>query len=211
MAADATTTDQDLTVQMSSRSARTRAALVDAVLARLRADGAFTTEPVAADAAVSVATVYNRFPDGRDGLLAAAFDRSLDRVVEASVGPLTIEHLLDHGLEATLGAMVEGLADAFVDEVLVFRAALARLPESRTIRDTYRRHEATARAANRRFVELGRAAGRIVDGDSDELADLLLVLGQGVNNPVLLGSSDRGPLCTHLTAALVAVLSPEAP
>ena len=107
--------------------------------------------------------------------------------------------------------MVEGLADAFVDEVLVFRAALARLPESRTIRDTYRRHEATARAANRRFVELGRAAGRIVDGDSDELADLLLVLGQGVNNPVLLGSSDRGPLCTHLTAALVAVLSPEAP
>ncbi|MED6328496.1 MAG: hypothetical protein VYD46_05685, partial [Actinomycetota bacterium] len=81
MAADATTTDQDLTVQMSSRSARTRAALVDAVLARLRADGAFTTEQVAADAAGSVAPVSNRFPDGRAGVLAAAGDRSLGRVV----------------------------------------------------------------------------------------------------------------------------------
>ncbi len=195
----------------TARAERTREALVDAVLARLRTDGAFTTEQVAADAEVSVATVYNRFPDGRDGLLAAAFDRSLARVVAASDGPLTVEHLLDHGLEATLAAMVEGLVEAFVDEALVFRAALARLPESRAIRDAYRGHEATSRAVNRRFVELGQAAGRVSDGDPGELADLLLVVGQGVNNPVLLGAADRGPLCAHLTAALVAVLSPEDP
>jgi len=194
----------------TARSARTRVALVDAVLARLRVDGAFTAEQVAAAAEVSVATVYNRFPDGRDELLAAAFDRSLDRVVKVSIAPLNVEHLLDHGLEATLATMVEGLADAFAEEAFVFRAALARLPESRAIRDVYRSHQATARVANRRFVELGQAAGRVAAGDPDELVDLLLVVGQGVNNPVLLGAADRAPLCAHLTAALLAVLSPKA-
>ena len=190
------------------RAARTRAALVEATLARLRSDGSFTAEQVATDAGVSVATIYNRFPDGRDGLLAAAFDRALDGVVEASTRPLTAEHLLDHGLAGTMTALVDGLCEAFSADALVMRAALARLPESRSLRDAYRRHEATARVANRRFVELGQAAGRIADGDPDELADLLVVLGQGINNPVLLGATDRGRLCARLADALVAVLDP---
>ena len=190
------------------RAARTRAALVEATLARLRSDGSFTAEQVATDAGVSVATIYNRFPDGRDGLLAGAFDRALDGVVEASTRPLTAEHLLDHGLSGTMTALVDGLCEAFSADVLVMRAALARLPESRSLRDAYRRHEAAARVANRRFVELGQAARRIADGDPDELADLLIVLGQGINNPVLLGATDRGRLCARLADALVAVLDP---
>ena len=190
------------------RAARTRAALVEATLVRLRSDGSFTAEQVATDAGVSVATIYNRFPDGRDGLLAGAFDRALDRVVEASTRPLTAEHLLDHGLAGTMAALVDGLCEAFSADALVMRAALARLPESRSLRDAYRRHEAAARVASRRFVELGQAAGRIADGDPDELADLLVVLGQGINNPVLLGATDRGRLCTRLADALVAVLDP---
>ena len=190
------------------RSARTRAALVEATLARLRSDGSFTAEQVATDAGVSVATIYNRFPDGRDGLLAGAFDRALDGVVEASTRPLTAEHLLDHGLAGTMTALVDGLCEDFSADALVMRAALDRLPESRSLRDAYRRHEATARVANRRFVELGQAAGRIAAGDPDELADLLVVLGQGINNPVLLGATDRGRLCARLADALVAVLDP---
>ena len=190
------------------RSERTRRVVVDATVARLRSEGAFTVEQVAADVGVSVATIYNRFPDGRDGLLAGAFDRALDGVVEASTRPLTAEHLLDHGLAGTMTALVDGLCEAFSADALVMRAALARLPESRSLRDAYRRHEATARVANRRFVELGQAAGRIADGDPDELADLLVVLGQGINNPVLLGATDRGRLCARLADALVAVLDP---
>tara|TARA_B100000470_G_C19759468_1_gene377645 strand:- start:637 stop:1302 length:666 start_codon:yes stop_codon:yes gene_type:complete len=194
---------------LTSRSTRTRAALVEATLIRLRTDGSFTAEQVAADAGVSVATIYNRFPDGRDGLLAAAFDRALDRVVAASTGPLTAEYLLDHGLAATMRALVDGLAEAFADEALVMRAALARLPESRVLREAYRRHESTARDANRRFIGLGQAAGLIGPGDPDELADLLVVFGQGINNPVLLGASDRGRLRARLAAAMVAALSPD--
>ena len=201
--------DETQTDAPTGRSARTRASLIEATLARLRADGSFTAEQVAADAGVSVATIYNRFPDGRDGLLAAAFDRSLDRVVAASTGTLTADHLLDHGLDGTMRAMVDGLAAAFADEALVMRAALARLPEIQALREAYRRHEATAREVNRRFVELCQAAGRIGDGDPDLMADVLIVLGQGINNPVVLGATDRGRLRARLAAAMVAALSPD--
>jgi AcrR family transcriptional regulator len=163
---------------------------------------------VATDAGLSVATIYNRFPDGRDGLLAAAFDRSLDRVVGASVETLTVENLLDNGLNSTMCTLVEELADIFADEALVMRVALARLPESRLLRETYRRHEEIARQANRRFIELGQIANQISDGDPDELADLLIVLGQGINNPLVLGAKDRGQLCDRLAAAMVSALSP---
>ena len=192
------------------RSERTRRVVVDATVARLRSEGAFTVEQVAADVGVSVATIYNRFPEGRDGLLAAAFDSALDRLVSAGA-VLTVEHLLDHGLQATIRAMVDGLVAVFTDEALVMRSALARLPESRVLRESYRRHEADARSRNHRFVQLGQAAGRIADGDTAELADVLVVMGQGLNNPVLLGSSHRGRLVEHLTAALVAVLEPGGP
>jgi len=40
---------------------------------------------------------------------------------------------------------------------------------------------------------------------------VVLVVGQGVNNPVLLGSTRRERLIDHLTEALVAVLAPERP
>tara|TARA_B110000438_G_scaffold250481_1_gene254369 strand:+ start:1014 stop:1556 length:543 start_codon:yes stop_codon:yes gene_type:complete len=176
----------------------------------LRTDGSFTAEQVATDAGVSVATIYNRFPDGRDGLLAAAFDQSLERVVGASVETLTVENLLDNGLDRTMCTLVEELADVFTDEALVMRVALARLPESRLLRDIYRRHETIARQANRRFIELGQVANRISDGDADELADLLIVLGQGVNNPLVLGAADRRRLCARLSAVMVAALSPMA-
>ncbi len=192
------------------RSERTRRVVVDATVVRLRSEGAFTVEQVAADVGVSVATIYNRFPEGRDGLLAAAFDSALDRLVSAGA-VLTVEHLLDHGLEATVRAMVDGLVAVFTDEALVMRSALARLPESRVLRESYRRHEADARSRNHRFVQLGQAAGRIADEDTAELADVLVVMGQGLNNPALLGSSHRGRLVEHLTAALVAVLEPGGP
>ncbi len=194
---------------VNSRSQRTRDRLVDATVVRLREDGSFTTEQVADDAGVSVATVYNRFPGGRDELLAGALDRALARLVAVGAATTTIEHLLDEGLGCVAHSLVEGLADMFADEALVMRTALARLPESRLLRDCYRVHEAESRRINRRFVELGQAAGRIGAGDPDTLADVLVVLGQGVNNPVLLGAADRAPLVDRLAAAVVAVLAPQ--
>ena len=191
----------------TGRAERTREALIDATVAALREDGNFTTEQVADAAGVSVATVYNRVPEGRDGLLAAALDRALARLVAVTAGALEVERLLDDGLECVVGALVDGLVEVFDGEALVLRSALARLPESRLLRDSYRHREAEARELNRRFVELGQAAGRIGAGDPDELADALVVLCQGLNNPVLLGHHDRRALTTRLSAAMVALLS----
>ena len=146
---------------MTPRAERTREALIDATVAALREDGSFTTEQVAGLAGVSVATVYNRIPEGRDGLLAGALDRALFRLVAVTAEALTVEHLLDEGLECVMVALVDGLVGVFDEEALVLRSALARLPESRLLRDAYRHREAEARESNRRFVELGQAAGRI--------------------------------------------------
>ena len=193
---------------MTPRAERTREALIDATVAALREDGSFTTEQVAGLAGVSVATVYNRIPEGRDGLLAGALDRALFRLVAVTAEALTVEHLLDEGLECVLVALVDGLVGVFDEEALVLRSALARLPESRLLRDAYRHREAAARESNRRFVELGQAAGRIGAGDTDEMADALVILGQGLNYPVLLGHDDRPALAARLSAAMVALLSP---
>ena len=193
---------------MTPRAERTREALIDATVAALREDGSFTTEQVAGLAGVSVATVYNRIPEGRDGLLAGALDRALFRLVAVTAEALTVEHLLDEGLECVMVALVDGLVGVFDEEALVLRSALARLPESRLLRDAYRHREAEARESNRRFVELGQAAGRIGAGDTDEMADALVVLGQGLNNPVLLGHDARPALAARLLAAMGALLSP---
>ena len=192
---------------MTSRAERTREVLIDATVAALREDGSFTTEQVAGMAGVSVATVYNRVPEGRDGLLAGALDRALARLVAVTAAALDVEHLLDDGLECVMGALVDGLVKVFDEEELVLRAALARLSESRLLRDSYRHREAEARELNRRFVELGQSAGRIGAGDPYELADALVVLGQGLNNPVLLGHDDSPALAALLSAAMVALLS----
>ena len=92
---------------------------------------------------------------------------------------LTVEHLLDHGLQATIRAMVDGLVAVFTDEALVMRSALARLPESWVPREAYRRYEADARSRNHRFVPLGQADGRIADEETVEQADVQVEKRQG--------------------------------
>lgn len=201
-------TDDTLVLRSPGRAERTRRALAAAALNRLRADGSFTTEEVAADAGVSLATVYNRFPEGRDGLMAAAFDAVLDRVVEVT-GLLGVERLLEDGLEQVATDLLEGLATVFEEESRVMRAALAQLSESQTLRHAYRDHEAQALVIITRFIRLGQVAGRVATGDPDELAVAVLVFGQGLNNPTLLGSTKRPQVVARLSALLTSMLSPE--
>ncbi len=201
-------TDDTLVLRSPGRAERTRRALAAAALNRLRADGSFTTEEVAADAGVSLATVYNRFPEGRDGLMAAAFDAVLDRVVEVT-GLLGVERLLEDGLEQVATDLLEGLVTVFEEESRVMRAALAQLSESQTLRHAYRDHEAQTLVIITRFIRLGQAAGRIATGDPEEMAVAVLVLGQGLNNPALLGGTKRPQVMARLSDLLTLMLSPE--
>jgi hypothetical protein len=95
-------------------------------------------------------------------------------------------------LSATGGAnrfwldVVDDLVEFFGREHLVFRSALARLPEHRPLRQSYRRAERRMLDVLRRFVVAGQADGLVACGDPDQLATTLLVVAQGCNNPRLL-------------------------
>ena len=175
---------QRLRQPSGSRSQRTRSSLVNAAHDRIAATGDLSPEQVARDAGVATATFYAHFAS-KDEAIAAALDIALTDVNGRGTNVLTIEHLLDHGLAATIQAALTGGVAGFREQHRVFRLALSRLPHDRSIRDVYRRHEHEAQRLLRRFMELAMAADQIRRGDLEAMTAVLLVTLQGLNNPLL--------------------------
>jgi len=193
------------------KSQRTRAALAAATAAEIAKSGSFTAERVAARAGTSPATFYAHFAS-KDGALVAAFSRVMDELLAMIDRELSLERLLEQGLAAVCRQLVEEGVSFFTEQALVFRVALARVPESRELRDVYREHERAAQARYLRFVELGQAAGCVRRSDPEPLALAFLVLTEGLNNPKLLAAS-HGAGATRasldeLARALEQLLSP---
>ena len=194
-----------------TKAERTRATLAAATRDELAATGAFTAERVAARAGTSPATFYAHFPT-KDEALVAAFGLVLDELVSRTNAVLGIERLLDDGLSATCAALVTELVGVFSADALVFRVALARLHDSRALRELYRRSEAASLDHLEQFVLRGQAAGLLTGGSAGQVAELVLVLCQGVNNPRLLRArrnrADRA-LTDGWAAALHHALAPD--
>jgi len=167
-----------------SRSRRTRASLVASAHASIAQAGDLSPERVARAAGVATATFYAHFAS-KDEAIAAVLDLALTDVNGRGTQVLTIEHLLDHGLHATIRSALTGGVAGFREQHRVFRLALSRLPHDRSIRDVYRRHEQEAHTTLRRFLELAAAAGQIRRGELDAMTSVLLVTLQGLNNPLL--------------------------
>lgn len=191
------------------RVERTGRRLVGATREEIAATGSFTAERVATRAGLSPATFYDYFPT-KDAALAAAFASVLDDLVVFVDGAFGVERLLEEGLERWCGQIVREAAGFFGRHTLVFRSALARMPESKALRDTFREHERVVFDRYRRFLELGRRAGRIRGGDHEALARTLLVLTQGLNNPLVLGREPDDPVFEELGRTLCACLAPVA-
>lgn len=196
----------------AGKPARTHRALVEATRAELEATGGrFSGEAVAARAGMAPATFYAYFPS-KDEALAAALDDVLGRLVDVTLAELQVDALLDGGVEAVARRAVTVSLEVFVTSAVVFRVALARLPESRTIRDVYRHHQAEARAAMERFLRLGAVAGKLTTDDPAVVTTALLVLFQGLNNPLLLQRGrDASPVVDQLVAAVAGVLRGDRP
>ena len=173
-------------------------ALVDAVHAELRATGTCTAERVAAVAGCSEATYYAHFPT-KDDAVAEAFGRALDALDELSRRVFIRDELLAAGPAAVATRVERGLVRYFRAESLVFRAALARLPEHRGIRERYRQTERTVIAHLRDVLGPGP--------DLDSRAEAALVVAQGVNNPRLLRAPASDPVHARVAAALAAALA----
>lgn len=189
------------------KARRTYDTLVQATQEEIVATGALKPEGVAARAGMGTATFYAYFAAKEDAL-AATLDRALEELVTRCEPVLGIEHVLDAGLRGALRDTVHACLDVFRDHALVFRLALASLPQSRAIRQAYRARQEEAEVLVRRAVELGTAAGRVREGDAGVLATTVLVILQGLNNPLLLVRPDDDPVVEAVVDALTGLLEP---
>lgn len=192
-----------------TRKARTTyEAIIASTREILRTRGVLSPELIAEHAGVSPATFYTYF-SSKDAVLAAAFDATLAAMTFDLDEVLSIEALLEDGLDTTMQALVRRIVRGFSHDARIFRLAISRLPESETIRQVYRHHEELILALLERFIRLGAAAGRIRRGGAtDVMAAVLLVTIQGYQNPLILRPGS-GPVTEELAGMLLALLRPE--
>lgn len=202
-------TETEGTAQPSQpgKAERTRQGLVEATYEEISETGSFTAERVARRAGTSVATFYVYLPT-KDAGLTAAFKRVMQELVEVVESQLDVEPLLEYGLEKVVASFIEASVAFFSTRSLVLRCGLAKLPESRDLRNVYREYESVAYEHFTRFVALGQAAGRIRSGSGPELARTFMVLSQGLNNPLVLDGEGRERLLLDLTRVMVLCLEP---
>lgn len=169
------------------RGQATREALLEAMASEISTSGfdGATSTSVAAQAGVATGTFYAYFTD-KHAALAALFAQRLDELIRKAATVFTADHLLDHGMAATMRAAVDVVADHYRDHAPVLRAALARIPADDRLRGIYwGRHERSATLIAQ-FIRRGTAAGMVRrDQTADVLAHTLLILTQSLLHPVV--------------------------
>ncbi|MDG2333265.1 MAG: TetR/AcrR family transcriptional regulator [Myxococcota bacterium] len=191
-----------------SKTQRTRARLVAATRDEIAEAGSFTAERVANRAGTSVATFYIHLPT-KDDALTATFGEVMDELVRVVEASLTRERLELQGLEVLSREFVDASLAFFGERSPIFRLALARMPEHRPLREVYRAHEAKAFSLYAGFIESGQSAGLLRAGDATVLTRSLLVLSQGLNNPLALGLEAEDSLRDELARLVIALLAPQ--
>jgi AcrR family transcriptional regulator len=190
-----------------TKAQRTHRSLVEATRAVVTETGSFNADLVADRAGVAPATFYVYFPS-KDEALGAALDDVLHELIGRTLGAFTLERILDDGLRAAVEAAVDEALAVFTSSAVVMRLALARLPESRTIRHVYRDHQRRAAAELQRVLERAAKAGHVTGDDAASLTLALMVFLQGLNNPVLLGRARDDRVVARLVDAAVYLLEP---
>jgi len=191
----------------TKRSRRTRADLARATHDVLTRNGTVNADAIAAAAGVSTATFYSHF-ESHDDALAAALDISLTAVVGVVERLFHIEVLIENGLSAAIDDLVSGMHEVFRGETLVMRAALARLPLHQPTREAYRAHEARSLDHLTRQIGLGQKAGILRAGTPDRRATSLLIVLQGIHNPLLIKKRIDPLISSDLHRTIHALLSP---
>lgn len=196
------------TSELLPKAQRTRLRLVEAVRDEIQESGGFTAEVAARRASSSPATFYNHFESKQDALMAA-YAALMDDLVAFTREQLQIERLLDVGLERFVADWVLAVAAFFRTNSRVFRSAQAALPNSRAMRDIFREREAMALECYTRFVRFGQAARVIRSGDTDTIAQVLMVTSEGWNHRSVLSMHEGDALHAELRNSIVRMLAPE--
>ncbi len=190
----------------TKRATRTRAELAQAAHDEIARTGSLDASAIANSAGVSTATFYTHF-DTHDDAISAALDIALADVVGVAQRHFHIEALVERGLDAVIDDLLRETHAVFQAEGLVMRIALARLAHHRAIRDTYRRHETISYDHLTRHIELAQKAGLVGAGNPAHRATSLLVLTQGINNPLLTRQKLNNEIATQLRRAMIAALA----
>jgi len=175
---------------LSRKASQTHSRLLTATVEEICEKGTFAAETVAERSGTSTATFYVYFPS-KDVALAAAFDAVLERMTDMVEDELQIEKLLTRDLEQVCHDFIGAALAYFRAHSLIFRLALAELPHSKPLRQSYRRVENKVLEQYANFITLGQKAGMVKKGDVGAMATTLLILTQGLNNPVAIGRTSR--------------------
>lgn len=184
------------TVPTTRKTRATVQRLIDATRESVRRNGVLLPEAVADAAGVSPATLYTYF-GSKDALLAAAFNTALGEIGEEVSRILSIEKLLDDGLESVTRRLVRTVVKHFTQDARVVRLAIARLPDSPEMVEVYKRRGDEQLAMIGRFVRHGMAAGKLRKGDVSVLARAVMVQLQGLQNPLVL-QAGSGPVVDEI-------------
>lgn len=191
----------------STRKTRaTHSGLIFATREVVRRTGTVAPEQVAEAAGVSSATLYSYF-GSKDLLLAAAFDAALDDINQSTASILSVERLLENGWENTARALVRSVVRRFTHDARLVRLAVARLADSQEVRHIYRKRQEEAQSTIQKFIRLGGTAGKLRSGEDDVLAKAMLVLLQGLQNPLVL-QPGAGPIVDEIAGAVFRLLAP---
>lgn len=192
---------------MTKRSKRTRSALAQAVHQQLSNDGLLDVRSATAAAGVSEATFYAHFAS-HDNAIAAALDLALVQIVGVAELHFGVDEIRRIGLEAHVGQLVIKSHAVFAAEGSVLRTSLARLSHHREIGEVYLRHEIRSHEHICAEIELAQAEGLITHGRPEPRATALLVLLQGINNPLLTRRELDHVVAERLVRSIVALLEP---
>jgi AcrR family transcriptional regulator len=199
---------QDAVLRPGGKTDRTRLRLVAAIREEYAASGAFTADLVARRAGSSQATFYNHFAS-KEEALNAAFSAAMNDLVDMVTSQLQIERVLDVGLNRFASEWVLACVGFFRTNSVVFSAAQMQFPGSARLREVYRDRELAAFEKYQRFVRLGQAAHTIRTGDASEIANVMMIVSQGYNNPAILRMNPDDGLHVQLTRVVVKMLAPE--
>ena len=195
------------TVPATRKTKATHQSLIDAARDSVRRNGVLLPEAVAETAGVSPATLYTYF-GSKDALLASAFNAALGEIGHEVSRILSIERLLEEGLESVTRRLVRTVVKHFTQDARVVRLAIARLPDSPEVVEVYKRRGDEQLAIISRFVRLGIAAGKLRDGDVSVLSRAVMVQLQGLQNPIVLHSGS-GPVVDEICRVVNDLLAPE--
>ncbi|MGQ0849179.1 MAG: TetR/AcrR family transcriptional regulator [Actinomycetota bacterium] len=178
-------------VPASRKAHATHARLVDGARRTVRRDGVLSPETAAGAAGVSPATLYTYF-GSKHALLAAAFDVALEEIGLAIAEILTVERLLVEGWDELSQRLVLAVTNGFSHDGRLISLALADLHDSTEVVEVYSRRRAEQLKTMARFIRLGVSAGRLPVDDPEVMARVLMIVLQGLHNPLVLSpGSDR--------------------